>query len=173
MQFQGVSGATVTDSADNPLMDQLRTLKQKAIDLDRLHHDFWIANPACIDVEAFNAKAITYFLNPTHQGGFTSDGRKKSSGRDKAVYFKKHTGFGQDADSVNKVYNMLACDLANPAKSLYQVKYTDRGIRAHYLTAVKSCAPNLEEELVFIDHSWQTNYVTPNTQTKPLVLLRV
>ena len=56
---------------------------------------------------------------------------------------------------------MLACDLANPAKSLYQVKYTDRGIRAHYLTAFKSCAQNLEEELVFIDHSWQTNYVTP------------
>ena len=77
MQFQDVSGATLTDSADNPLMNQLRTLKQKAIDVDRLHHDFWIANPACIDVEAFNAKAITYFLNPTHKSDFRSGGQKK------------------------------------------------------------------------------------------------
>lgn len=155
---------TLVDTADDPLMEQLRRFKEECLADGTIHKRFWIPNPAAIDSEFFDIKTITYALNLEHQGELDEKGVRKSSGGDKAIQFLIHTGLGRNPESVNALYNLLACDLANPEKSLYEVSSTDRHMQAKYLTAFQSCAPDGEPELYFIDHSWRTDFVTPDKE---------
>ena len=79
----------------------------------------------------------------------------------------EHLDFDLSAASINQFYEMLACDLANPDKSLYKISYTEHGIQANYLTAFQSNSPrNTENQLYYVDHTWITSYVVPDEKDR-------
>jgi len=151
------------DTPTTPLIPQLLDFKEKSLIEGRFHNRLWIPNPSAIDAESFYIKAATYLFNLDHEGGKDSKGKQKSSGKDKAVRFLQHLNLDVSADSINKLYRILACDLARPETSLYEISYTERGIEANYLTAFQSYSPDNDiEQLYYIDHTWTTLYVVPD-----------
>jgi hypothetical protein len=158
VSFPTVPITTYTDSLESPITERLRIIKEAAQETGRLHLDYYCVTPAAIDIDIFDEKTVTYVLNFEHK----AKDLKKSSGSDKAYFLKKCGGFNADAASINRLYNWLCFRILDLETSLFQVKYTDRGITNTFISAFKS--EENPKELIYMIHSWQITYFLPQKE---------
>ena len=158
VEYKNVITTEIVFSEDEDIYERLLRFKEITQELGRLHCDFWVANPLAVDSQNFDIKALTYALNLYHTGGLDSKGKITSSGKDKAYYFEKHAGLTQNAESVNKLYNRVLCDMARPRQSLFKITYTARGIKATYLSPFISTKD--PTKVLYLSHTWQTPYIS-------------
>ena len=156
--FLSVPLTVFTDSAEFPITERLRITKKAAQECGRLHNDYYVITPPAIDIDIFDEKTVTYYLNFEH----TSLDLTKSSGKDKAYYLNKCGGFTGDAHSVNRLYNWLCYRILDLETSLYQVKYTSYGITNTFISAFRS--EQNPAELIYMFHSWQSTYILPQKE---------
>ena len=145
------------DLPDGPIVEKLTKRLARALEANQIGRYYWLPSPHNIYTAQFDDKAATYFLNFKHK---SLKGKKGSHGKDKAHMLRKHGGFVRDAESINKFYDWICLELLNYEKTLMNVEYTDKGVKATYLSAFRSIAdPSV---IIYITHVWVTRYFLPD-----------
>lgn len=145
------------DTLTQTVYEKALEIKENAIALNRLHHDFWLPSPYTIDTDSFDEKCITYVTNFAHIGA-----KGKSSGWTHAKTLENGFNIKHDPESINKIYNLVCDRLLCPETDLFRIKYTQYGINCAYISAFNDFRD--PSKLIYLFHAWQTNYFCPEKQ---------
>jgi len=157
VSYKDVLNFTTLEFADTPtqtVYEKALEIKENAIALNRLCHDFWLPSPYAIDTDSFDDKCISYVTNFAHIGE-----KGQSSGWTHAKTLENGFNIKHDSDSINKIYSLLCDRLLCPETDLFKIKYTQYGINCAYISAFNSFRD--PSTLIYLFHVWQTNYFCP------------
>lgn len=153
----GIPLKVLSHTRENPLVAQLKKLKDEAIASGMVHLIFWVATPQYLDKSIFNEKMALYVLNEYHERG-----------KDKFETLKARFGAKGDAYSANRIFNFICNRLVDYENNLYEVAYTPYGVVCKYVSAFVS--EDNPKETNYMIHGWISKYYYPNDEDIKLLL---